>query len=265
LKRLNFKPVRWEAKWLGGLATAKAGDKILGDDGQAITKSKSDILISFFDKDGKPTHLGVSIKTCSKATPTNAQLFFTTASAFCDILRMNGVAVSEEAEKALKMFCGDAGYRPTDTLNAKQLAERKSDPFRWFWEELQPVGKQEWEKMFAAQHDRIAEILLRLAYKLDPFPPSYVLHQTKGCADFFSAEVAIYSVGELVALSRKYGTFELKPYFIRKGSNKGDPNQHFAPRFGIIQMQRGGQKQHPTQLQFNLKAGYFYDLEELAK
>tara|TARA_R100000808_G_scaffold23266_1_gene51440 strand:- start:49 stop:249 length:201 start_codon:yes stop_codon:yes gene_type:complete len=33
---------------------------------------------------------------------------------------------------------------------------------------------------------------------------------------------------------------------------------HEAPRFGIIQMQRGGQKQHPTQLQFNLEAGYFY-------
>ncbi len=32
---------------------------------------------------------------------------------------------------------------------------------------------------------------------------------------------------------------------------------HQAPRFGVIQMQRGGQKQHPEQLQFNLEASYF--------
>ena len=45
----------------------------------------------------------------------------------------------------------------------------------------------------------------------------------------------------------------------------GDPAdlpgvKHLAPRFGIVQMQRGGQKQHPDQLQFNLEAGYFYKL-----
>ena len=34
-----------------------------------------------------------------------------------------------------------------------------------------------------------------------------------------------------------------------------------APRFGIVQMQRGGQAQHPEQLQFNLQAGYFYKIE----
>ena len=38
---------------------------------------------------------------------------------------------------------------------------------------------------------------------------------------------------------------------------------HQAPKFGVIQMQRGGQKQHPTQLQFNLKSGYFYELDKL--
>lgn len=50
-------------------------------------------------------------------------------------------------------------------------------------------------------------------------------------------------------------------YAVRKGTYK-DPLgvQHEAPRFGIVQMQRGGQKQHPTQLQFNLKAGYFYKI-----
>lgn len=39
--------------------------------------------------------------------------------------------------------------------------------------------------------------------------------------------------------------------------------KHKAPKFGVVQMQRGGQKQHPTQLQFNLKAGYFYALAKL--
>ena len=50
-----------------------------------------------------------------------------------------------------------------------------------------------------------------------------------------------------------------KGYSVRKGQYR-DPEgaEHEAPRFGIVQMQRGGQKQHPTQLQFNLKAGYFY-------
>ena len=77
-------------------------------------------------------------------------------------------------------------------------------------------------------------------------------------------EIAVYSVEELIALSKKFAGFELKPYHIRKGSFKNDPNEHLAPRFGVVQMQRGGQKQHPTQLQFNLQAGYFYRLAELS-
>ena len=58
-----------------------------------------------------------------------------------------------------------------------------------------------------------------------------------------------------------YSGFSHKEYSVRKGSFK-DPEgvKHQAPRFGIIQMQRGGQKQHPTQLQFNLQAGYFYKI-----
>jgi hypothetical protein len=65
----------------------------------------------------------------------------------------------------------------------------------------------------------------------------------------------------LVELSYNYCKFEKKKYSVRKGSYK-DPEgvQHDAPRFGIVQMQRGGQTQHPEQLQFNLQAGYFYNI-----
>jgi len=64
-------------------------------------------------------------------------------------------------------------------------------------------------------------------------------------------------MNEIVELSHTYSGFILSEYVIRKGTYKNDNNTHLAPRFGFIQFQRGGQKQHPTQLQFNLKAGYF--------
>jgi hypothetical protein len=78
--------------------------------------------------------------------------------------------------------------------------------------------------------------------------------------DITTCEVAVFTIDELIRYSRSYAGFINKPYFIRKGRFKNDPHQHLAPRFGFIQMQRGGQKQHPTQLQFNLQAGYFYNL-----
>ena len=95
----------------------------------------------------------------------------------------------------------------------------------------------------------------------DPFVPDYLIHKTKLSIGWEETEVAIYSINELVALSAAYGGFSTEPYSVKKGSYK-DPVgiKHEAPRFGIIQMQRGGQQQHPEQLQFNLKAGYFYKL-----
>lgn len=69
---------------------------------------------------------------------------------------------------------------------------------------------------------------------------------------------------EFIDLSREYSPFTYSYYRVKKGSHKEPEGvSHQAPRFGVVQMQRGGQKQHPTQLQFNLKAGYFYDLDKL--
>ena len=98
------------------------------------------------------------------------------------------------------------------------------------------------------------------AYLGDLFIPELLIHKTKKLQND-PQEYAIYSINELVRLSKNYRGFEKKLYSVRKGQYK-DPKgvQHEAPRFGIIQMQRGGQRQHPTQLQFNLKAGYFYKI-----
>ena len=73
------------------------------------------------------------------------------------------------------------------------------------------------------------------------------------------AERRIFSLDEFIQLSHNYGPFTFRKYKVNKGRYKEPKSvEHLAPRFGIVQMQRGGQKQHPTQLQFNLKAGYFY-------
>lgn len=95
----------------------------------------------------------------------------------------------------------------------------------------------------------------------DPFVPDFLLHKTRLAPSWGATEVAIYSINELVTLSRAYQRFATRRYSVRKGSYR-DPEgvEHFAPRFGIVQMQRGGQKQHPEQLQFNLEAGYFYKI-----
>jgi hypothetical protein len=95
----------------------------------------------------------------------------------------------------------------------------------------------------------------------DPFVPEYVLHKTKKAPSWDKTEIAIYAIDELIELSREYQGYCTRPYSVKKGSYK-DPIgvTHLAPRFGIIQMQRGGQAQHPEQLQFNLEAGYFYKI-----
>lgn len=105
--------------------------------------------------------------------------------------------------------------------------------------------------------DKITLLLFQKAYKEDPYAPDFLLHQTVKYTDFNSCETAIFTMNEIIELSRQYSGFMLTEYKIRKGTYKNDNTPHLAPRFGFIQFQRGGQKQHPTQLQFNLKAGYF--------
>ena len=67
-------------------------------------------------------------------------------------------------------------------------------------------------------------------------------------------------------LSKKYSGFTKKLYADRKKSRSVEDRKltkgifHEAPRFGIIQFQRLGNKQNATQLQFNLEAGYFYNI-----
>lgn len=247
--------------WLGGLATSGEGDVLVNRNRQAVGKSKSDIVIDIELPAGHLTRLGVSVKTCSKNTPTNDQLFFTTASAFCNLLRRNNIQVSNSAETALRMFCGDKGFRPIDTKSGS-IKSRKSDPDRWFFEELPEKGRRDLKVIFSKHQREVTTVLLQKAYPDDPFPPEFVLHQTVAYDDIDHCEVAIFSIDELVDLSCGYAGFEMAQYYIRKGRFKGDPNPHLAPRFGYIQFQRAGQKQHPTQLQFNLQAGYFYKFPE---
>lgn len=233
----------------GGLATSSKSLGVIFN-GQNITKCKSDILIkinNMFD-------VGLSVKQCNNKTPTNAQVYFTTASGFSNLLRNNAIPVSVVAETALKQFCGDSGFNPIDN---NVTYGRQIDHRRYFWEEINPIGRQEWENTFLNYQDDISRILLQKAYSHDPYAPTFLLHKTKLTTTI--PEVAIYTIDELIQKSRAYNLFATEPYKINKGSFK-DPVgvSHLAPRFGIFQMQRAGNKQHPTQLQFNLKSGYFY-------
>jgi hypothetical protein len=250
-----------DAWWLGGLATSGEGDLLLGPEGKKIGKSKSDVLVRI-DHSRGACFVGVSVKTCNTPKPTNDQLFFTTASAFCGLLRIHKIPVSDKAEVALRMFCGDKGFRPVD--DQRGVKGRISDPARWFWEELPNGGRKEWQEILTTNQSEITAILLQRAYLGDLWPPEFVLHQTCSYKNIHACEMAVFSVKDLVKASCQYASFHTRPYYIRKGTFKGDPNQHQAPRFGFIQFQRGGQKQHPTQLQFNLEAGYFYKLKKVS-
>ena len=242
----------------GALATSEEGKRWLSINGANVTRCKSDLVLTLSTDDGRNLTLGVSTKQCNNKTPTNAQLYFTTARGFSNLLRSNGIAVSDAAVRALRQFCGDQGFRPSDN---PRLARRATDPRRFFWEEIDPAGRQEWERILAVRQDEISRLLFQKAYIDDPFVPDYLLHKTRRAKSWSATEVAIYSISELIALSRGYQGFATKPYSVKKGSYK-DPAgvTHLAPRFGVIQMQRGGQQQHPEQLQFNLEAGYFYKL-----
>lgn len=241
------------AWWVGGLATGAGGVKSLGNTGVLVPRSKSDVVIGVTS--GGDQHLvGVGVKTCNNKQPTNAQLYFSTAVSFCQLLRSRGLSVSEEAEEAMRMFCGDAGFRPEDVVANKA---RMADPSRWFWEELPESGRAEMEAIFSDCQDEVTEALLAHAYDDDPIPPRFILHQRFKASAESDVPLAIYTVPQLVRYSAQFGGFSTRPYRISKGRFKDDPSTHYAPRFGFVQMQRGGQAQHPTQLQFNLKAGYF--------
>lgn len=253
--------VHVHAWWLGGLATSNNGDTVYDAKGNKITKCKSDVLLEITDSKHRTFRTGVSVKTCSKKTATNAQMFFTTATAFCKLLTDNGIKVSKTAKEGMFRFCGDEGYRPLDLMTDDELSNRISDPRRYYWEELPSKCLKEWEKIFKTNQDKITRLLFQKAYKNDPYPTDYILHQTVKYESFDSCPVALFTVDEIVKHSHKHSGFVLVPYKIRKGTYKKDKSEHSAPRFGFIQFQRGGQKQHPTQLQFNLKAGYFKHLK----
>jgi hypothetical protein len=244
----------------GALATSEEGKKWLEINGVPIKRCKSDLIltIQFSGVIGEKT-IGVSTKQCNNKTPTNAQLYFTTARGFSSLLSANGISVSDQAIVALRQFCGDSGFRPLDHIS--DISTRKSDPRRYFWEEITSDGREEWERIFSNQQDDVTRLLLQKAYLDDPFAPDLLLHKTKKSLAWGETETAIYSIDELIKLSSEYGGFWTKPYSVRKGAYR-DPSgvQHDAPRFGVVQMQRGGQKQHPEQLQFNLEAGYFYKI-----
>ena len=243
----------------GALATSEEGLTWLKINGIEVKKCKSDLVITFRDQGADSLTIGVSTKQCNNATPTNAQLYFTTARAFADLLITNGIHVTEKAVASLRQFCGDPGFRPQDDIQI--IVGRRIDPRRYFWEEIEGEGRVEWEWLLSEHQDTVTRLLLQKAYLQDPFVPEFLLHKTRRSDSWISTEVAIYSIDELVKLSRQYGGFWVKPYSVKKGSYR-DPQgvQHHAPRFGIVQMQRGGQAQHPTQLQFNLGSGYFYKI-----
>jgi hypothetical protein len=241
----------------GALATSEEGQKWLTINGSSISRCKSDLVITIESDDGKSITTGVSTKQCNNKTCTNAQLYFTTARAFVGLLRNNGIQVSTGAIRALRQFCGDAGFRPLD--NPATLVGRLIDPRRFFWEELGPAATKEWATICSKHQDQISRLLFQKGYINDPFIPDFLLHKTKRASAWEKTEVAIYAIEELIKLSRHYQGFVTKSYSVRKGTYKDPPGvTHQAPRFGIIQMQRGGQQQHPEQLQFNLETGYFY-------
>ena len=247
-----------KAWWLGGLATLNKGDAVLNE-GIVVDKSKSDILLRVTTKTSELT-VGVSVKSCNKPSPTNDQLYFTTAVGFSNLLTANHIPVSEEFLVGMRMFCGDKGFRPADLLDSGALQKRVSDPSRYFFEEIPVVNRQAIVDMFTNMQEQVTRVLLQKAYTNDPYEPEFVIHQTKKYDSIDELESAIFTVDELIGYSQKFSPFITKEYVIRKGSFKSDNSVHEAPRFGYIQFQRGGQKQHPTQLQFNLQAGYLYKL-----
>jgi hypothetical protein len=250
---------RIEAIPLGALATSENGKGWLAVNNIEVKASKSDILVNIY-KDDELKTIGVSVKQCLSPKPTNPQLFLSTARAFCQLLRRNGIDISEDAEIAMSQFCGVDGCRPLD--NPKVMKTRKSNPVRYYWEEINLNGRKEWESILTNNQDEITRLLLQKAYLNDPFSPEVIIQKTKKIIEG-PEEFAIYSIEELIKKSRDYASFftTLKTE-VSKSKSYTVPSvlKHECPKFGLVQMQRFGNKQNATQLQFNLKAGYFYDI-----
>ena len=170
------KVISLKAYATGRLATAEEGEKCLNIDGHPIKGSKSDLIVDMQNDSGERKITGVSVKQCSNRTPTNAQVFFTTASAFYNLLKERGLIDEPRALVALKQFCGDEGFRPSD---AGGCEGRISTPERFFWEETDPVGRAALEKMFAVHQDEVTALLLKKGYVDDPFPPSFLMHKNR--------------------------------------------------------------------------------------
>ncbi len=133
-----------EAYATGKLATSEYGNKQVFIEGKAITSAKSDVIIVAYHSNEKRV-VGVSVKQCNNNTPTNAQVFFTTATAFYNLVKSNGIPITDHALKAMRQFCGDFGFRPLDDIDC---SERVSTPERYFWEEIDERGKKRMGEYF---------------------------------------------------------------------------------------------------------------------
>ena len=265
-KDKNKQISRLKAYWLGGLATAGEGAELKNDAGEVITGSKSDVVMDLEYSDGEKDCVGVSVKSCKN----NAQLALTTSNAFCEMLRSNDIEVSNEAEVGLKMFCGENGYSPKDGYEPSDKTNipnpRNARPERWYWEELATPIQKEWASLLSTYQDEITILLLQKAnaYKTDKFKPTYILHECVPHTDIQNCHMAVLSMNEFAAYSRKFDSFGLKSKRVSKGRYKGiDLAEHQYPHFGFIQFQPIGNKQNFSELQFNLKSNYYNKFENL--
>ena len=257
---------RIQSYWLGGLATARKGASIVNEEGEVVTGSKSDVLLDITYADGGKEKVGISVKSCKN----NAQVALTTSSAFCDMLRANGIPVTPDAEIGLKMFCGDPGYSPADGFRPKDSSNipsnRKARPERYYWEEMPTPVQEEWEYILNYYQDKITALILQKAnaYKTDDYMPAYILHECKPHEDIQDCQVAIVSMDEFTRYSRLFDTFGIKEKKVQKGRYKGiDTAIHKYPHFGFIQFQPIGNAQNFSELQFNLKASYYKQFSKL--
>lgn len=218
-----------EAYATGNLATSELERGEILIDGQSVTSSKSDIVLILF-KDKLKKIIGVSVKQCNSKTPTNAQIFFSTATAFYHLINNNGMKLSDKALRAMRQFCGDLGFRPSDDFDC---SNRIATPERYFWKEIDARGKAEWENLFKNHQDDVTRLLLQKAYLDDPFPPEIILHKTQKASSFKSQEIAVFTIDQLVKLSKKYSSFTCSLYRVKKGRYK-EPEEisHQAPKFG---------------------------------
>lgn len=251
---------RLKAYWLGGLATIGQGDELNNDRGETINGSKSDIVMDVTYQDGKKEYVGISVKSCRN----NAQVALTTSGAFCEMLRGNDIPVSKDAETGMKMFCGEAGYRPGDGFMPEDVSNiaspRTARPERWYWEELPSQAQEEWKHLLTVYQDKITILILQKAnaYRTDRFSPSYILHECRQHTDINDCQTAVMSVYELAEYSRLFDGFGLTRKRILKGKYKGiDLAEHLYPHFGFLQFQPIGNKQNFSELQFNLKSNYY--------